>query len=195
MVEKINLREILSGKKPKVGDTLFIAIDGHGGSGKSSLAQLLSDKLNASIIHTDDFASWNNPINWWPQVIEKVFEPIKDGAKSLSYPRSTWWDNHDSQPIVEQSVTPVMILEGVSSSRKEFSEYISLKVFVNTPKEICFQRGVERDSGTGKTKEEILKLWEQWFVEEEEYMRRDLPLKHADIVLDGTKPFAGQIEV
>jgi uridine kinase len=32
-----------------------VAIDGHGGSGKSTLATLLSERLNAEIIHTDDF--------------------------------------------------------------------------------------------------------------------------------------------
>ncbi len=52
---------------------ILIVIDGHGGSGKSTLANLLSKKLNAEIIHTDDFAGWNNPQNWWPLVIERVF--------------------------------------------------------------------------------------------------------------------------
>ena len=44
--------------------TKIIAIDGPGGAGKSSLAEQLSKELgNALILHTDDFASWEKPLN------------------------------------------------------------------------------------------------------------------------------------
>ena len=90
----------------------FLAIDGHGGSGKSTLAGILADKLGAEIIRIDDFASWDNPLNWWPLLIEYVFEPISKGARILSYPRSKWWVDHHPDPMVDQPVTDVMILEG-----------------------------------------------------------------------------------
>jgi predicted kinase len=48
--------------------TRIVAVDGHGGAGKSSLAQLLSAELGAPVVHTDDFASWDNPLDWWPVV-------------------------------------------------------------------------------------------------------------------------------
>jgi hypothetical protein len=85
---KIAVSDLIASKQPKVGGIFFIAVDGHGGSGKSTLAKQLSEKLNAEIIHTDDFASWDNPLNWWSLVIKRVFEPIKSGSKTLSYPRS-----------------------------------------------------------------------------------------------------------
>lgn len=191
--EKIDIRKLLSSKQPKLGNILFIAVDGHGGSGKSTFATWLSEKLPAQLIRQDDFASWDNPINWWPLVIERVFEPIKSGAKTISYPRSKWWENHDPEPVVDQPVTDLMILEGVSSSRKEFRDYISLSIFIDTPKELCFKRGVERDRGNGKTEEEVSKMWEKWFKEEDVYMQRDRPKEYADMVIDGTKPFADQV--
>jgi len=49
---KVNIEEVLSSKKPKVGQTLFIAVDGHGGSGKSALAVWLAEKLKAQIVRT-----------------------------------------------------------------------------------------------------------------------------------------------
>lgn len=195
MEGKVDLKEILPSLKPKVGQTVFIAVDGHGGSGKSTLAKLLSEKLHASLIQTDDFASWDNPRNWWPLVVERVFEPIKEGAKTLSYPRSKWWENHHPEPAVNQPVTPIMILEGVSSSRKEFRDYISLSIFVDASKEVCLQRGVKRDSRTGKSAEELRAMWEKWFNDEEEYIQRDHPQEHADIVMDGTRPFEDQISI
>lgn len=179
---------------PKVGKTRFIAIDGHGGSGKSTLAEMLSKELGAEIIHTDDFAGWDNPENWWPLVIERVFEPIKSGATALNYPRSKWWEAHNPEPVVNQPVTDIMILEGVSSLRKEFREYLSLSIFVDTPIEICLQRGFERDRGQdGKSDDEIKHMWQQWYEKEEIYIARDNPKEFADIVLDGTKPFEDQL--
>ena len=88
-----------------------------------------------------------------------------------------------------------MILEGVSSSRKEFRDYISLSIFVDTPREISLRRGIERDINTGKTAEEVNRMWEAWFEEEDTYIQRDNPKEHADIVVDGTKPFDEQIEM
>lgn len=172
----------------------IIALDGHGGSGKSTLANLLADKLQAQIIHTDDFAGWDNPLNWWPLVIERVFEPIKNGEKLLSYPRSKWWETHNPEPVVNQPVAPIMILEGVSSMRKEFRPYISYGIFVDTPIEVCLQRGFERDKGQdGKSDEEIRQMWQDWYEKEETYIKRDSPKEVADLVVDGTKPFEEQI--
>lgn len=179
---------------PKVGRTRIIAIDGHGGSGKSSLAEILARQFDAEIIHTDDFAGWDNPENWWPLVFERVFEPIKNGATTLNYPRSKWWETHKPEPVVNQPVTKVMILEGVSSLRKEFRSYISLGIFVDTPSEVCLQRGFERDKGQdGKSDDEIKQMWQDWYKKEEVYMTRDNPKAIADLVLNGTKPFEEQL--
>lgn len=86
----IDINTAVAAQPVKVGYARFVAIDGHGGSGKTSLANLLSNKLHAQVIGTDDFASWDNPVNWWPLVIERVFQPIAAGATSLNYPRSKW---------------------------------------------------------------------------------------------------------
>lgn len=48
--------------------TRIVAIDGPGGAGKSSLAAYLAQELDAPVVHTDDFASWDNPIDWWPEL-------------------------------------------------------------------------------------------------------------------------------
>lgn len=190
----INLREKFLATQPKVGGITFIAVDGHGGSGKSTLAKILAEKLNAQIIYTDDFAGWDNPLNWYPKIIEEIFEPITNGVETLSYQPASWWENHYPEPVVNQPVTNIMILEGVSSSRKEFRNYISFSIFVDTPKEICLERGVERDLSTGKNKKEITEMWEKWFEEEDRYMQRDSPKENANLVVDGTKPFEEQIE-
>lgn len=173
----------------------LIAVDGHGGSGKSTLANLLADKLQAQIIHTDDFAGLDNPINWWPLVIERVFKPIKNGKKLLNYPRSKWWETHNPEPVVNQPVTPIMILEGVCALQKEFRPYISYAIFVDTPKDVCLQRGLGRDKGQdGKSDEEIRQMWRDWYEKEEIYIKRDNPKEFADLIVDGTSQFEVQVK-
>lgn len=189
----VNLKEIIKKKSPKVGNTLFIAVDGHGGSGKSIFAKFLAERLNAEIIHTDDFAGWKNPLNWWPDVIKKVFEPIINGATALSYQPASWWENHHPAVVENQPVTPIIILEGVSSARKEFDDFISLRIFVDTPDDICLQRGVERDKSTGKSVEELTQLWKDWIKKENKYFAKDDPKAKADIIFDGTLSFDTQL--
>ncbi len=189
------LLELLDSKQPKAGPVKFIAIDGRGGSGKSTVAKLIADKFSAEIIQTDDFASWENQINWWPLVIERVFQPIIDGAQTLNYPRSKWWPTHRPKPVVNQRVTPIMILEGVTALRKEFRPFVSLGIFVDTPRDTCIQRGIERDlaNNTGKSKEEIITMWQNWAKGEDDYINRNNPKDYAEIIIDGTQPLDDQL--
>jgi uridine kinase len=187
-----DLESILEARPARAGTTKVIGIDGHGGSGKSTLAALLSGRLGAAVVHTDDFASWDNPKDWWPLVMERIFEPLKSGQRTLSYPRSQWWPGHKNDPVVDQLVTDALILEGVGSLRREFRQFLSVAIFVDAPREICIERGITRDAAMG-TKEEVLQRWNRWFDDELGYMTRDEPEGFADIVLDATVPFEQQL--
>jgi len=61
---------IRSSRAPAGVATCIVAIDGPGGAGKSSLANRLAEELGAPVVRTDDFASWENPVDWWPELIE-----------------------------------------------------------------------------------------------------------------------------
>lgn len=168
----------------------LVAVDGHGGAGKTELAKKLAVVLQAEVLHTDDFASYNNPLDWWPRLIEDVLDPIRSGAKSLNYKRGAWYKDHKPESIVNQPVTKTMILEGVSASRPEFRPYISYAIWVDTPKEIYMKRGIDRDLANKevkKTYDELVEEWNQNHVYEDEYVSRDKPQAYADVVIDGTK--------
>lgn len=155
------------------------AIDGHGGSGKSTLAAQLAKELGAEIIHTDDFASWESPTNWWPTLRDTVLEPIKQGAQTLNCQPSSWAPDHHSEPVKGQPVTPIIILEGVGSSRTEFRPYLSYAVWVETPKDVCIARGLERDG------EDMLDQWEEWWAAEEKYIAEHQPQEYASEIVSG----------
>ncbi len=171
----------------------LIALDGRGGSGKSTLAKMLSQKLEAEILHIDDFSGLENPTNWHEKIIANILEPIKSGVKVLSYPRAKWWQTHYPEPVVNQPVTPIMILEGIGALRPELKPYIDFGIFVNTPQDICFERGFLRDRGQdNKTDQEIKQIWQDWQKKEEVFMQSYNPLASANQVVDGTQPFENQ---
>jgi uridine kinase len=156
--------------------TRLIGIDGHGGSGKSTLAARLQRELDLQVVHTDHFASWDNPLNWWPRLLDQVLVPLATGDEVTFHP--TQWGDTKPDPVV---VRPrgLIVLEGVSATRSAFSPYLALKIWVETPRELCFQRGLARD-GEGAREE-----WEQWLAAEDQYIARERRKDYADIVFDG----------
>jgi Tfp pilus assembly pilus retraction ATPase PilT len=63
--QEVNLVALVTDIIERPGPVRLVAVDGPGGSGKSTFAACLSAAANnAPIVHTDDFASWDNPINW-----------------------------------------------------------------------------------------------------------------------------------
>jgi uridine kinase len=158
--------------------TRIIAIDGLGGSGKSTFAERLSVTLNgARIIHTDDFAGWENPIDWWPQLIEKVLEPLSRN-EIVRFQRSQW-EAGDVPEWVEVRPDTFVIVEGVTASREAFAPYLTYAIWVEAPEDMRLRRGLERDGQTAR------KQWEVWMAEEASYRSRERPHEHADLVIAG----------
>lgn len=191
----MNVAQILADRPAKVGSVKFIGIDGHGGSGKSTLATMLANNLNAELIHTDDFASHDTPFEWHDALVNSVFKPIISGAKFLNYECSKWWIDHHPEPVQQKPVTKIMIIEGVGALRKEFRQYLSLGIYVDTPDDICLTRGLERDKDQGETPEKLAHMWQQWITAENEYLQSHRPKAYADLVISGVSPFTKQLEL
>ncbi len=138
------------------------------------LAQELGD---APIVHTDDFASWDVPLDWWPRLLEEVLEPLSRG-ETARYRRSNWAPGTDAG---SEAVSPgsFVVLEGVSASREAFRPFLAFAIWVETPRDLRLQRGLERDG------EQARAQWETWMAEEDAYVEREQPQVCADLVLRG----------
>lgn len=125
--------------------TKLIAIDGHGGAGKSYLADHLASRLSAQVIHIDDFGRPGRPYDaWdWTRFREQVLTPLLSDAPA-HYQRYDW--NADRlEDWIDVPVGGVVIAEGVSVTRTELGDTWDLTIWVDAPYDLRLTRGVERD--------------------------------------------------
>jgi uridine kinase len=154
------------------------AIDGHGGAGKSTLANRIAHALgDAPIVHTDEFASWEEPLDWWPRLLEQVLEPLAAG-KHARYQRYDW-KARQLREWIDVPRGAHLVIEGVSASRLAFRPYLCFSIWVDTPRNVCLARGLARDG------DDALGQWQQWIADEDRYVERETPDRHADLIVAG----------
>jgi uridine kinase len=156
----------------------LVAIDGPGGAGKSTLAALLTSHLgDATVVPTDDFAASDDPLGWWRRMRDDVIEPIAEG-RGARFRRRDFL----SGQLLEWVTVPaarVTIVEGVSSSRREWSDRLCFRIWVETPREERLRRGLERDGVDARA------LWDGWMAAEDAFFAQDRPWERADAIVPG----------
>ena len=164
--------------KPVGRKTVLIAIDGFGGSGKTTLAKWLADRLGGARVCSDDFARPGVQGWEWNRFQEQVLSPLLVDERAR-YQRYDWNDDrlaewHELEP------GGFLVAEGVSISRQELGDPWDLKVWVECPYELRLARGVERDG------EAMRDTWVGlWIPEEARYVETQRPHERADFIVLG----------
>jgi uridine kinase len=138
----------------------LVAVDGPSGAGKSTVASALAQELGAVIIPTDHFATWDDPVSWWPRLVDGVLNPLARGGTGR-YQKTDWTDGLP-KPGEWLTVDPpeVLIIEGVSSARRSIAPRLTFAVWVDGPDETeRLERAVRRD---GEQSRANLRRWQQW---------------------------------
>lgn len=130
----------------------------------------------SQVVHTDDFASWDHPLDWHERCLRELWSVLEKGETARFL--ATDWTKSGVERWVEVDPGRV-IFEGVSSSCLAFSPFVDLKVWVKAPRELRLQRGLERDGEGARG------LWEEWMREEDKYVAREDPAGRADLVVRG----------
>jgi len=113
-------------------------------------------------------------------LLEQVLKPLSQN-EAACYQRYDWTTKrlaewHEIQP------TEYLILEGVSSSRQAFRPYLTLTIWIETPRVERLRRGLERDDEGARAQ------WGIWMAHEDEYIVCEHPEQTADVVIDGMVP-------
>lgn len=179
---------------PRNSRFFTIAIDGRGASGKSAFAEYIKQLLpDFVILNGDDyFEPIDHPEVWGDFNNERfeqdVIEPLKHSNTFLYRP----YDWHAEPHISEQTVT---VTKGFCLERCysfTFDLDWDLKIWVETPKNICLERGLAREA---MPRDKVLKAWQYWQAVENKYIQSFDPTNKASLVIDGTEPFEEQVIV
>lgn len=76
--------EALSDLTAKISDNKvksLILIDGAAGSGKTTLAVKLAERLHANLVHTDDVSWCADPILWDGELLDGIVRPWSAGKR------------------------------------------------------------------------------------------------------------------
>jgi uridine kinase len=152
---------------------LVLAIDGHGGSGKSTIAAAVAGATGAALVHTDDFfrsadaaQGERRPLQSyydWQRLRAQALEPLR-ARRGASFRRFDW-DLGSG-------------LDGVFSASPELADQVDRAVFVDTPE----PERLRRLRGRVAPEE-----WDdEWLRAEQAYFRLIRPPSSFDLIVPGT---------
>ena len=143
--------EDINSATAKCGPTILITIDGPAGSGKTVLAQEISDALAAlgkesTTIHMDSlYDGWENALtSALTTMLRKRVLPVLEDGGDFSLPYFDWLIGSFG-PDENYRAAPITILEGVGASQKVTRSNASVSVWIEAPLEIALERVLQRD--------------------------------------------------
>lgn len=172
---------------------LVVAIDGHGTSGKTTIAGLVADAAGAGLVHTDDFfrqlpasAAGQPPRRQpmseyydWRRIRAQALEPLRAGHRA-AFRRFDWSRGAGLDGGVTVAPGNLFLLEGVFSAAPELSDLVDRSVFVDTPEPERLRR----------LRTQVMpEDWDNdWLIAQESYFRLIRPAASFDLIVSGANP-------
>lgn len=160
--------------------TVIVAIDGRSGAGKTSLAELVAERLEAPVVHMDDiYPGWDGLAAALPVLADEVLIPLRSGEPGVF--RRWDWAAGEHGGELEVPVAPFVVVEGCGSSVGPAGQLADLRVWLDADAEQRRARGLTRDAGS------FDEQWDSWAQQEDELFEADQTREHADLVFDTTE--------
>jgi len=174
----------------RTGARLFVALDGAGGAGKSTLARGIEEAFAGcvSIVRCDDFyhplhdaqlsaeEAYERSFDWC-RLRDEALWPLRAGQVA-TYRRYDWTGDGLAESV-EVEPREIVIVEGVFSMRPELRSMMDLAIFIETPREERIRRMTSRAQPSTS--------WmDQWLAAEDWYLNSVAPRRDADLILEGS---------
>jgi uridine kinase len=143
--------KIVDAKIKRLSKPILIGISGFGGSGKSTFALALGEKLKAPVVGVDSFAKHNvhKDYEFWDiidfNLIEKeVIKPFLSWKQEISYKEFDWKKNGFGEQVSFKN-HGILVIEGIGLFRPALMKYFSCTLWVDCPMNEAIIRGKKRD--------------------------------------------------
>lgn len=167
-------------------ETTVVALDGHGASGKSTIASALARQADVAVVETDSF--FRHPRRDRPPSLadyydtdrlrREALEPLRAGEDAAF--RRYDWDRRRLGGATTVGWRPVVVLEGVFSASPLLADLVDLTVLVTAPEEVRLARLRGRISP---------EEWDSdWLAAETAYFSAVRPRESFDLVVAGAAP-------
>ena len=158
----------------------MVAIDGRSGSGKTSLAAVLRDRLDAPVVSLEDlYGGWDGLEHGIDLLVSEVLGPLTAG-QAPRVPRYDWVARRWAEPVVIEPPS-VLIVEGVGAGARRAAVFASLLVWLEVPAPVRKKRALDRDGET------FAPYWDQWAAQEDLMLNREHTPDRADLIMTGNR--------
>ena len=171
------------------GRPAIIAVDGRGGSGKTTLTTVLTAAVpGAQAFHLDDLI-WNEPLYDWDQLYVDTLTRLREAGR-LDLVPDKWREHGREGSIRIPAGSPLVVVEGTGAGLRAVSNLIDAHVWVQTGDDVAERRGIKRDiaEGVNGDAEESVRFWHWWMAGERLFFAKDRPWRRADVIVSGDAP-------
>jgi len=158
---------------------VFISIVGASCSGKTALAQNIAKRFTGhevSVITEDSYykrqdhltlderveTNYDHPNAFDHALLCQHIDQLRQG-KAIECPTYDYVHHNRADETITLGATPVVIIEGILLYHmKSLRDLFSLKLFIDTPLDICLARRIERDvNERGRTVDSVLSQYQK----------------------------------
>ena len=176
-IELAELTARIAELPPLAGQTRVIAVDGPVGSGKTTLAAQLGERLDDSLVLNTDqlYPGWDGLEDGAQRLVDDVLLPLSAGLAATVRP---WdWSSGSEGVPRELPACATLIVDGAGCGSRAAAEFVSMIIWLDAEPELRQQRALERDG------EMFAPHWESWAEQEQALFEREQTRERADLII------------